>query len=316
MKIPHIPVLKDEILSFFSNIHSGIVLDCTLGYGGHSEALLNDCENIELVACDRDKEAIEFSSNRLESFGSRVYIHKDTYSNIFNYIEKNDIKNIKGILADIGVSSLQIDKSQRGFGLNSEVLDMRMDKDLQLSAYDVVNSYSLEQLIYILYNYGELVNAKKIAQAIVHQREISKITSAKELSNLVSKFKIKGRNIDPAILVFQAIRIEVNKELEELENLLNNIEKSNVNECFLAIITFHSLEDRIVKNKFKKWSKSCICPDFALKCECGNNHNLGYMLTKKPITASKNELQENSRSSSAKLRVFYINRGKDGSNNK
>ncbi|WP_033915781.1 16S rRNA (cytosine(1402)-N(4))-methyltransferase RsmH [Campylobacter sputorum] len=311
MKIPHIPVLKDEILSFFSNIKNGIILDCTLGYGGHSEALLKTCKDIKIIACDRDIEAINFSLNRLEPYKHRVDIHKDTYSNILNYIKQDDIHNIKGILADIGVSSLQLDKNSRGFGLNSDVLDMRMDSDLSISAYDVINSYSFENLSDILYKFGELNNARKIAQAIINQRKISNITSPKHLTNLVNKFKIKGRNIDTAILVFQAIRIEVNKELDELENLLNNIEKSNINECFLAIITFHSLEDRIVKNKFKQWSKSCICPEFALKCECGNNHNIGYLLNKKPIVASQNELKENSRSSSAKLRVFYINRGKN-----
>lgn len=315
LNIPHIPVLKNEVLSFLSNINNGIILDCTLGYGGHSEALLKTQKNIKIIACDRDIEAVNFSLKRLNIYKSRVCIYKDNYSNILKYIKQEDIKNVKGILADIGVSSLQIDKNSRGFGLNSDILDMRMDKDLSISAYDVVNSYSFEKLNEILFKFGELNNSEKIAKSIIKQREISPIKSSKDLANLVNKFKIKGRNINTAILVFQAIRIEVNKELDELNNLLDNIEKSSINECFLAIITFHSLEDRIVKNKFKQWSKSCICPEFALKCTCGNNHNVGYILTKKPIVASKNELMENTRSSSAKLRVFYINRGKNGSKN-
>lgn len=308
MEIPHIPVLKNEILEAFRDCQNGIFLDCTLGYAGHSSEILNQNKNLNLIACDRDTEAINFSTKRLEIFGDRVKIFKSKFSEILDQISVQNQKNIVGILADIGVSSLQIDKNERGFSINSDELDMRMDKSQLKDAKFVVNSYSEAELTKIFFEYGELVNAKEIAHKIALARTNKELTNAKELAKIIGENRVKGRSISNAILAFQAIRIEVNKELNELEILLDKIENSAINRAKIAIITFHSLEDRIVKNRFKKWSQSCICPSFALRCECGNNHAIGKIITKKAVVASVAEIRQNSRASCAKLRIFEINR--------
>lgn len=307
MKSPHIPVLLNEVLDSFKEIKSGIILDCTLGYGGHSEAILRSNPNLKIIACDRDDDALNFCYEKFRPYKGRIEIHKSTFGTIFEKIETSDIK---GILADIGVSSLQLDLNERGFSTNSDALDMRMDKSQTFDAKELINSYSLDELTRIFYKYGELPNAKSIATKIVAYRQKSKITSAKELASIIGRSNLKNRSVLVATLVFQAIRIEVNKELNELENLLKHIEDSKIKDAVLDIITFHSLEDKIVKTKFKEWEKSCICPNSALRCECGNNHAIGKIITKKPLTASKQELQTNSRSSCAKLRTFRILRQK------
>ncbi|CUU80555.1 S-adenosyl-methyltransferase MraW [Campylobacter hyointestinalis] len=307
MKSPHIPVLLNEVLDSFKEIKSGIILDCTLGYGGHSEAILRSNPNLKIIACDRDDDALNFCYEKFRPYKGRIEIHKSTFGNIFEKIETN---GIKGILADIGVSSLQLDLNERGFSTNSDALDMRMDKSQTFDAKELINSYSLDELTRIFYKYGELPNAKSIATKIAAYRQKSKITSAKELASIIGRSNLKNRSVLVATLVFQAIRIEVNKELNELENLLKHIEDSKIKDAVLDIITFHSLEDKIVKTKFKEWEKSCICQNSALRCECGNNHAIGKIITKKPLTASKQELQTNSRSSCAKLRTFRILRQK------
>ncbi|MGG7048216.1 MULTISPECIES: 16S rRNA (cytosine(1402)-N(4))-methyltransferase RsmH [unclassified Campylobacter] len=307
MQSPHKSVLLDEVKEIFTQI-SGIFIDCTLGYAGHSSEILENNKNIELIACDRDDEAINFSTQKLANFGKRVKIYKSTFSNLLNKLDKNEIKNIRGILADIGVSSLQIDKNERGFSINSDALDMRMDTSSGINAYEVVNSYSHDELSRIFFEYGELKNAKKIADKIVSARERAPIKSAKELSEIVGTKSFKGRSASPAILAFQAIRIEINNELNELKNLLQSIKNSELNNCLVCIISFHSLEDRIVKNTFKEWAKSCICPSGTMRCVCGNNHAIGEIITKKAITPSQAEIKQNSRSSCAKMRVFKVSR--------
>jgi 16S rRNA (cytosine1402-N4)-methyltransferase len=217
--------------------------------------------------------------------------------------EKGD--ELCGILADIGVSSLQLDQRERGFSYESDTLDMRMDPDALLSAYEVVNDYSQSALETLLRDYGEVTNARKVAETIVQRRPFH---SAKELSNAIFHLMPKGKKIHPSTLVMQAIRIEVNDELGELTRLLDAIENSALKKLRVAIITFHSLEDRIVKNRFSKWAKNCICPDEAMRCTCGNNHAIGKVITKKPLSAQEDELRQNSRSRSAKLRLFEIQR--------
>ena len=304
---PHIPVLLEEVLSAFSGIKSGVIVDCTLGYAGHSNAILERNKDINLIACDRDEEAIEFSAAKLKKFQNRVKIYKSEFSEILN---KVDTKQIRGILADIGVSSLQIDKNERGFSLKSENLDMRMDSSLEISAFDVVNFYSEERLARVFRDYGELPNANKIASKIVSARKNGDIKSAKELADIIGGKFLGGRSVNPAILAFQAIRIEVNNELEELENLLNAIENSDIDDCIVVVISFHSLEDRIVKTRFKKWAKNCICPDSAMRCTCGGNRAKGEIVVKKAIIASAKEIKSNPRSSCAKMRVFKISKYK------
>jgi 16S rRNA (cytosine1402-N4)-methyltransferase len=302
--IPHIPVLYREVVETFKNMNSGIIIDCTMGYGGHSSMILEANPNIKLIAIDQDQTAIDFSSKRLEKFGDRIEIRKGRFSSVIKDVLKDvDVKNIKGILADIGVSSLQLDQKTRGFSYESDNLDMRMDKEASLSASNVVNEYSVSDLEKILLEYGELRNYKKIASEIVKNRPF---TSAKELSEKLKQHMPRGKKIHPATLLMQAIRIEVNDELGELKSLLSNIQEAKLPNAKVAIISFHSLEDRIVKKLFSKWSKSCICPPEAFRCECGNNHQLGKIVTKKPIVAKDDELKENPRSRSAKMRIFQM----------
>ncbi len=302
--VPHIPVLYKEVLQSFKDIKEGIVVDCTMGYGGHSSMLLEQNEGIELIGIDQDQTAIEFSSKRLAKFGKRVQIRKGRFSEVLGEILDEGIE-VRGILADIGVSSLQLDEKERGFSYESDNLDMRMDKSRSLTAADVVNTYAQGELERIFREYGELKNARRVAEFIVQNRPF---TSAKELSEAVHHLMPKGKKIHPSTLLFQAIRIEVNDELGELQRLLDVIEKSSLEKTRVGIISFHSLEDRIVKQRFAKWAKSCICPSDAMRCTCENDHALGRIITKKLLTADKEELSQNPRSRSAKLRVFEIER--------
>ena len=301
---PHIPVLYKEVVKSFKDIEDGVVVDCTMGYGGHSALLLENLKEKKLIGIDQDKTAIEFSTNRLKPFKDRVEIRKGRFSEVLKEILDEGIE-VKGILADIGVSSLQLDKKERGFSYESQTLDMRMDDSRDFSASDVVNSYSQNELERVLRDYGELRNYKKLASFIVANRPFY---SAKELSEAIKHLMPKGKKIHPSTLLFQAIRIEVNDELGELNRLLDVIENSNLKDTTVGIISFHSLEDRIVKQRFSKWAKKCICPSDAFRCECGNDNNIGKIITKKPITASQEELKQNPRSRSAKLRVFKIER--------
>ena len=299
MDIPHKPVLLEEVKDVFKECNNGYIVDCTVGYGGHSEALLEQNPNIKLICCDQDKEAIEFSKKRLERFKDRVIFEHAKFSTV---VKKYESYPIRGILADIGVSSLQLDKKSRGFGFESLTLDMRMNPDSPKSAKDVVNNYSQNELEEIFREYGEMRDYKRAAKVLIENRPFE---SAKELAELFKKLGGKPK-IHPATLPFQAIRIEVNDELGELDELLESIYNAKLEDCLVAVISFHSLEDRIVKKTFKLWSKSCICPAGVMKCECGNNHAIGKVVTKKPIVPTKKECKENPRSRSSKMRVFKI----------
>ncbi|MDF1875428.1 16S rRNA (cytosine(1402)-N(4))-methyltransferase RsmH [Sulfurimonas sp. SAG-AH-194-I05] len=302
--IPHVPVLYKEVIDAFKEIKDGIIIDCTTGYGGHSSMILDANPHVNLIGIDQDQTAIDFSSERLKKYGKRVSIKKGRFSVVIEDILKEvDISQIKGILADIGVSSLQLDHKERGFSYESETLDMRMNKDAPLSAYEVVNEYSKKELERILLEYGELRNNKKIASAIIENRPFK---SAKSLSDALKPHMPQGKKIHPATLLMQAIRIEVNDELGELKGLLSSLEKASLSHATVAVISFHSLEDRIVKKTYAKWAKSCICPQEAMRCTCGNNNALGKVISKKPIMADKNELKENVRSRSAKMRIFKM----------
>jgi len=304
MEIPHIPVLLNETLKIFKEYMNkdGCFIDCTLGFGGHSEAILNTFPNIKLIGIDQDKEALEFAKKRLSKFANRVeFINKRASEAL------DELKGLKvsGILADIGVSSYQLDNKERGFTFDSDKLDMRMNKSQNFSAYDVVNFYDRNRLEKILRNYAEERRYKKVADFIIQNRPIN---SNRELADILAKAGYKDKK--NLARIFQAIRIEVNNELNELEAILEKSKSISNDGTVLSIITFHSLEDRIVKNTFKKWAKRCICPSDAIKCECGGNNQLGKILTKKPITASKEEIKLNPRSRSAKLRAFQFERKK------
>lgn len=306
MKAPHIPVLLNEVISSFENIKDGYLLDCTLGFGGHSEGILKSLPNIEIIACDQDQAALDFCNEKFKD-EKRIKIKKCNFSSIFDELDE-DIK-ISGILADIGVSSLQLDDDERGFCLSSHSLDMRMDKSKALSATNVINEYSKDELERIFYEYGELKMASKIAQNIIQARAKKPISSCYELAKIIGDEKIFGRSVSIAKLAFQAIRIEVNDELGVLKSLLDSIEAKAkmLKGAILAIIDFHSLEDRIIKERFKKWSKACVCDESAIRCTCGGKNSLGKIITKKPITASSEELKANPRANCAKMRVFEFN---------
>ena len=297
MNIPHIPVLYKETLETFKDINSGFIIDCTTGFAGHSSGLLSSNENVKLICNDQDDEALEFSKKRLEAYSNRVTFNKGNFEHVIDTFKDYEIR---GVLADIGVSSLQLDKLERGFGFESLTLDMRMNQNQALDAATVVNTYSTSELERVFKECGEVREYKKVASLIVNNRPF---TSAKEISELLAKKMPKGK-IHPATLPFQGIRIEVNDELGVLERLFDSLENAKFKNCIVAIISFHSLEDRIVKNYFKKWSKSCICPEGVFRCECGNNHALGKIITKKPIIPTALEIKQNPRSRSSKLRIF------------
>ena len=265
---------------------------------------------LKLIACDRDAEAIEFSRERLSKFKDRIEIHKAKFSEILEILPEQKLRAVHGILADIGVSSLHLDKNSRGFSTKSDALDMRMDESATLDAAYVVNRYSQADLARIFKEYGELTNANAIAAKIATARTNALLTSAKALANLIGTKSIKGRSISTATLAFQAIRIEVNNELGELKSLLTLIEQKSrdsiLTNANVAIISFHSLEDRIVKEQFRAWERDCVCPSEFMRCECGGGHSLGKILTKSPITADAQELAQNSRAASAKLRIFWL----------
>ena len=301
MNIPHIPVLLDEVLASFEGVPEGYLVDCTLGYAGHSSELLKRYEYLQHIGIDRDDEALAFSKERLAPFVTRSRLYKGTFASVLPTLQEAPIV---ALLADFGVSSLQLDKASRGFSFHSDVLDMRMDTSAPLSAYEVVNTYTKEQLSYIFDAYGEVRSARRLADAIVNERAKEPIQTAKALSRVIQSVIPSAGKIHPATLPFQAIRIEVNNELGEIEGLLDALEKRHYKGEVVSLITFHSLEDRLVKNRFKKWATACICDPQAMRCTCGKNHAIGKVLTRKPKTASAKELKANPRSRSAKLRSF------------
>lgn len=309
MEIPHIPVLLEQVLESFDAPlvqEGGVLLDCTLGFGGHSEALLKAYPKLRIIGIDRDCAALEFAKNRLKGFGKRFSYQLGSYSAVAAELlkELDSRQKIVGILADIGVSSMQFDNKERGFCFDSEQLDMRMNQAQILNAKEIVNTYSLGELERIFRDFGEIREYKKLARLIVESRKIEKFTSAKALSTLIAKH-FKHPKIHPATQAFQALRIAVNDELGELERLLKAIEENPLRkEARICIITFHSLEDRIVKMAFREWERDCICDSSVMRCVCGGGHRKGRNLYKKPLSASENELQSNPRSRSAKLRGF------------
>ena len=301
MQIPHIPVLLDEVLESFKDVGEGYFVDCTLGYAGHSSEMLARYGSLHHIGIDRDDEALAFSKKRLLSYDDRSRLYKGTFATVFPVLTETPVM---AVLADFGVSSLQLDKKERGFSFTSETLDMRMDASSPLSAYEVVNEYPQDKLAYIFDAYGEIRAYKKLAAAVVETRAKAPIKSAKELSEIAKTVIFPGGKIHPATLMFQAIRIEVNNELGEIEGLLDALEQKHVKGEVVSLISFHSLEDRLVKKRFKKWAQSCICDPQAMRCICGNNHAIGKAFSSKPTTAGKAELKVNPRSRSAKLRSF------------
>ncbi len=308
MEFNHKSVLLEETIKSLDIKPDGIYVDGTLGGAGHSYHI---CEKLgdkgRLIGIDQDEDAIRAATERLKPFGAKVTIVRDNYCNMMKVLDELGIDKVDGILLDIGVSSYQLDTAQRGFTYNDEdaVLDMRMDNRQELTAEDVVNDYSEMELFRIIKNYGEDKFAKNIAKHIVAARQKERIRTAGQLNEIIraaipAKFRQNGH---PAKKTFQAIRIEVNRELEVLEKSIDEMIDRLSDKGRLCIITFHSLEDRIVKNKFRDNVNTCTCPPDFPVCVC-NNKPKGIVVTRKPIVPGDEEIAENKRSKSSKLRVF------------
>lgn len=301
----HIPVLYYETLNNLVINPNGIYIDCTLGGGSHSEGILEKLSNKGLlISIDQDSTAIEYSKKRLEKFGSKWKVFKGNFENIDTIAYMAGVDKVDGILMDIGVSSKQLDDPERGFSYRYDVkLDMRMNTEQKISAYDVVNTYTEEQLSKIIFEYGEERYAKKIAKLIVEQRKSSTIKKTSDLITLIKRAYPERASKHPAKKTFQAIRIEVNRELEVLENAVSKSAELLKVGGRLAIITFHSLEDRIVKNKFKDLATACKCPKDIPICVCDGVKKF-EIITKKPIIPIDDELKNNNRAHSSKLRIL------------
>ncbi len=307
MKAMHLPVLTGEVVEMLQIKKDGIYLDGTLGDGGHAEKILSKISPPGLlVAFDQDKESISFSKNRLQPYKAQLKIFHENFKNVKKVLEEEKIGPLDGILLDLGVSSRQLGSENRGFSFSSNAfLDMRMDNRNETTAFDLVNHSTKEKLIKIFKDFGEERWASRIAKSIIFKRRIKPIETTGELSKLILSAvpaKSKKYKIHPATRVFQALRIAVNKELEALESILDdavNILKTDGRFC---VISFHSLEDRMVKNKFRDYEKGCLCPPTFPECVCGKK-SVMKVLTKKPIVPLEEEIKKNPRASAAKLRV-------------
>ena len=306
MEFNHIPVLLEPTVNGLNVKPNSIIVDCTLGGAGHSSKILESDKSVKLIGIDQDEQAIAVSSQRLEKFGDRVKIVKSNFKQIKEVLEELEIDKVDGILADLGVSSYQIDTAERGFSFRFDApLDMRMDQSLKLTAEEVVNEYSETELKRVIKDFGEERFASSIARKIVEYRKKSRIQTTKSLEKIILSAVPRYRGNDGSSNVqrtFQAIRIEVNKELDGLDQFIKDAVDCLNENGRLAIITFHSLEDRIVKHTFRNLATGCTCPsDFPI-CVCGNKPKV-KIITNHPIIADDQELKLNRRSASAKLRI-------------
>lgn len=306
MDFKHVPVLLNECIEGLNIKEDGIYVDCTLGGAGHSSEIIKKLSSKgRLIGIDQDINALEASKEKLKAYNNVIYVH-DNFINIENILSNLGIPKVDGILMDLGVSSYQLDVAERGFSYMHEApLDMRMNRDNDFSAYDVVNNYSAEEITNVIRNYGEEKFAKRIAQFIVDRRANKPVETTLELVDIIkaaipAKFRRDGPH--PAKRTFQAIRIEVNQELQILNKTIEDGVNSLNEEGRMLVITFHSLEDRIVKVKFKDLQDPCKCPKEFPICACGKKPIVKIM-SRKPIVPSMIEVEENPRSRSAKLRV-------------
>lgn len=308
MEFVHKPIMLNECLDGLNIKKTGIYFDGTLGGAGHSSEILKRLSGSGLlVATDKDNDAIKVSTERLSKISSNFKIVKSDFKDYKNVIHQLNIKNVDGILLDLGVSSYQLDEPERGFSYRYDSkLDMRMDRDSTLTAEYIVNNYSEKDLLRVLYDYGEEPFSKSIVKKILEVKTIKRIETTGELVDIIKECvpkKVQITKGHPAKRVFQALRIEVNSELTNLEDAIYDmVESLNVGGR-IAIITFHSLEDRIVKNAFKLLCTDCICDKNIPFCVC-HHKATGKLITKKPIEPSQQELAENPRSASSKLRIL------------
>ncbi|MFI3207624.1 MAG: 16S rRNA (cytosine(1402)-N(4))-methyltransferase RsmH [Eubacteriales bacterium] len=308
MEFKHVSVLLDETIEGLNIKEDGIYVDGTLGGGGHAYEV---CKHLKsggrFIGIDQDLAAIEAAGKRLEEYGDMVTIIRSNYCDMKVKLHEIGVEKVDGIVLDLGVSSYQLDTAERGFSYMVDVpLDMRMDMRQQMTARDIVNDYSEMELFRIIRDYGEDKFAKNIAKHIVLARNEKPIETTGELIEIIKRaipMKIQKNGGHPAKRTFQSIRIELNRELEVLRESLDDMIELLNEDGRICIITFHSLEDRIVKNIFRKNENPCICPPNFPVCVCGNESK-GKVISRKPILPSAEELELNSRSKSAKLRVF------------
>ncbi|WP_252226051.1 16S rRNA (cytosine(1402)-N(4))-methyltransferase RsmH [Clostridium sp. ZBS2] len=307
MEFKHISVLLNECLDALDIKENGIYVDCTLGGAGHSSHILERLsKDGVLIGIDQDRDALKAAKERLKRFENVKYVHSNFYD-IDNILQNLDIPKVDGILMDLGVSSYQLDEGERGFSYMKDApLDMRMNRDNDFSAYEIVNEYSEDELYKIIKNYGEERFAKRISNCIVNRRSENPIKTTIELVDIIKAAipaKARREGPHPAKRTFQAIRIEVNSELK----ILNQTIEDGVNRLNpggrMAIITFHSLEDRIVKLKFRELNDPCTCPKEFPMCICGKKPSV-KLVSRKGIEPTKEEVEENPRSRSAKLRII------------
>lgn len=308
MEFRHKSVLLEESIDALQIKPDGIYVDGTLGGGGHSYEICRHLSNRgRLIGIDQDAAAIEAATRRLEEFKDRVTIVRSNYCDMKKELGKLGIASVDGVILDLGVSSYQLDEAERGFTYREDaLLDMRMDQRQALSARDVVNEYSEMELYRIIRDYGEEKFAKNIAKHIVSARKEKTLETTGELIHVIKAAipaKVRATGGHPAKRTFQAIRIEVNRELDVLEQSLGDMIDLLNDKGRICVITFHSLEDRIVKNRFRESEHPCTCPKEFPVCICGKKPK-GRVITRKPIVPSAEELEENTRSKSSKLRVF------------
>ena len=307
MEFKHKSVLLNECIEGLNIKKEGIYVDGTLGGGGHSYEILRKLSpNGRLIGIDRDKDALNAASKKLNEFNNFTTVH-DNHANILEILKNLGIQGVDGILLDLGVSSYQLDEASRGFSyMNDAPLDMRMNREDKISAYEVVNNYSEEKLSRIYFDYGEERYSKSIAKKICKVREENQISTTLELVEVIKSAmpsSALNEKQHPAKRVFQAIRIEVNEELTKLKQAVEDSIKALNNGGRLAIITFHSLEDKIVKHTYEDMQGRCTCPKDFPVCVC-NYISYGRIVNKKPIISNEEELKENPRARSAKLRIF------------
>ena len=301
----HQSVLEGEILKHLDLEEGSLIVDGTLGDGGHTELILKNTTGVRVLAIDRDLDAIERAGKRLAPFKNRTILVHENFSNIKTILKKANVMNVNGLLLDLGVSSPQLDSPERGFSfMRNGPLDMRMDSTQKTTAADLLVNLSDRELVFTIKEYGEERYPKRIVRAIRKAQIQNAITTTHQLSNIISSVIHLSRStkIHPATRTFQALRIAVNNELEHIKKTLSDsIEILNAS-ARIMVISFHSLEDRIIKNFFKDEEKGCICPPKIPICSCGHMARL-KIITRKPVTPSAEEVRSNSRASSAKMRV-------------
>jgi 16S rRNA (cytosine1402-N4)-methyltransferase len=299
----HLPVLLQEVVQFLQPQHGGLFIDATIALGGHASAILEAAgAGGRLLGIDRDAEVLDLAAHRLAKFRGQYELVHANFSDIQEIAALKGIEKVQGIIADLGVSSLQLESPDRGFSFRSEgPLDMRMDRQLDLTAAEVVNRYSERDLANLIFTYGEDRHSRRIARAIVKARPLR---DTKALADVIAKsIPARGyQRIHPATRTFQALRIFVNDELARIPQFIRGASRLLASGGRIAVISFHSLEDRMVKGCFRSLSQDCVCPSGISPCRCGNQRVMS-ILTKRPVIPSEAELERNPRSRSAKLRV-------------